>query len=42
MAQALEPMKDSFRKALGMMEKAGYPTKAKVKVAIDPKLPFMG
>jgi uncharacterized protein DUF5781 len=42
MAQALEPVKDSFRKALGMMEKAGYPIKAKVKVVVDPKLPFMG
>ncbi len=25
-----------------MMEKAGYPIKAKVRVVVDPKLPFMG
>ena len=25
-----------------MMEKAGYPIKAKIRVVVDPKLPFMG
>ncbi len=42
MTQTLEPLQDSFRKALEMMEKAGYPIKAKVRVVVDPKLPFMG
>src|SRR5713101_7607787 len=42
MAQTLEPVKDLLQKTLEIMEKAGYPIKRKVRVVVDPKLPFMG